>query len=50
MVEFIERNGSLLELGPADAAEAVADVLVGLAAHRFSEQDFVDWVAHRLRL
>ncbi len=50
MVEFIERNGSMLELGPADAAEAVADVLVDLAAHRLSEQDFVDWVAHRLRL
>lgn len=49
MVEFIERNGDLLNLGPADTVETVADVLVHLAAHRLSEQGFVDWVVHRLR-
>jgi death-on-curing protein len=49
MVEFIERNGGLLNLGLADTVETVADVLVDLAAHRLSEQGFVDWVVHRLR-
>jgi hypothetical protein len=49
MVEFIERNGGLLDLALTDTVEAVADVLVDWAAHRLSEQGFVDWVAHRLR-
>jgi hypothetical protein len=49
MVEFIERNGGVLDLGPTDTVEAVADVLVDLAAHRLSEQGFVEWVVHRLR-
>jgi death-on-curing protein len=49
MVEFIERNGGLLNLGLADTVETVADVLVDLAAHRLSEQGFVEWVVHRLR-
>ena len=48
MVEFIERNGGVLDLGPTDTVEAVADVLVDLAAHRLSEQGFVEWVVHQL--
>jgi death on curing protein len=49
MVEFIERNGRLLELGAADTTDRVADVLVGLASHSISEREFVDWVADRLQ-
>lgn len=47
MVEFIERNGGQLELAAEDTPDLVADVLVDLAAHRISEQDFVDWVSRR---
>jgi death on curing protein len=49
MVEFIERNGRLLELRVADTADRVADVLVDLATHSISEGEFVDWVAERLQ-
>ena len=47
MVEFIERNGGQFELAVEDTPDSVANVLVDLAAHRISEQDFVDWVSRR---
>jgi death-on-curing protein len=49
MVEFIERNGRRLEFRATDAAERVARVLVDVAAHSISEQEFLDWVADRLK-
>src|SRR5215467_12465484 len=48
MVEFIERNGRRFELGAADTAQHVADVLVALASHEISERAFVAWVGARI--
>ena len=49
MIEFIERNGFRLRSRPGDSPSSIADVLVGLAAHTMSEQDFIVWVTGRIR-
>lgn len=48
MVEFIERNGRRFEPEPMDTPSSTADVLVALAAHETSEQEFIVWVAARI--
>jgi hypothetical protein len=49
MVEFIERNGRRFEPEPTDTPSSTADALVALAAHEISEQDFIVWLADRIR-
>ncbi|HEY8735691.1 MAG TPA: Fic family protein [Candidatus Dormibacteraeota bacterium] len=48
MNEFLERNGSFLNLGPADDAERVSMTLELVASDQIFEHDFVEWVRIRL--
>ena len=47
MIEFIERNGRALRVGPAET-EVVVATMVKVAAGEVSEQEFVAWVQPRI--
>lgn len=47
MIEFIERNGCALRVGPAET-EVVVATMVKVAAGELSEQEFVAWVQRRI--
>ena len=49
MIEFIERNGAELMLGPDGVDDAVS-TMVGVVAGNVSEQDSVEWVEARVRV